>query len=51
MAEALLQHVSEKVDKELNEIEASKLKDLGKSREHYENLAETLSRDVSKQGS
>lgn len=51
MAEARLQHVSEKVDKELNEIEASKLKDLGKSREHYENLAETLSRDVSKQGS
>ncbi len=51
MAEARLQYVSEKVDKELNEIEASKLKDLGKSREHYENLAETLSRDVSQQGS
>ncbi len=51
MAEARLQYVSEKVDKELNEIEVSKLKDLGKSREHYENLAETLSRDVSQQGS
>ena len=51
MAEARLQNVSEKVDKELNEIETSKLKDLGKSREHYENLAETLSRDVSQQGS
>jgi len=51
MAEARLQNVSEKVDKELNEIEVSKLKDLGKSREHYENLAETLSRDVSQQGS
>ena len=50
MAEARLQNVSEKVDKELNEIETSKLKDLGKSREHYENLAETLSRDVSQQG-
>ena len=34
MAEARLQYVSEKVDKELNEIEVSKLKDLGKSREH-----------------
>ncbi len=50
MAEARLQHVSEKVDKELNEIEASKLKDLGKSREHYEQLAETLTKDVSQQG-
>ena len=51
MAEARLQYVSEKVDKELNEIEVSKLKELGKSREHYENLAETLSKDVSQQGS
>jgi len=50
MAEARLQYVSEKVDKELNEIEVSKLKELGKSREHYENLAETLSKDVSQQG-
>ena len=51
MAEARLQYVSEKVDKELNEIEVSQLKELGKSREHYENLAETLSKDVSQQGS
>jgi len=50
MAEARLQNVSEQVDKELNEIEASKLKDLGKSREHYEQLAETLTKDVSQQG-
>lgn len=50
MAEARLQYVSEKVDSELNEIEASKLNDLGKSREHYENLAENLSKDVSQQG-
>jgi len=50
MAEARLQYVSEQVDKELNEIEASKLKDLGKSREHYEQLAETLTKDVSQQG-
>ncbi len=51
MAEARLQYVSTKVDKELNEIEKSKLKDLGKSREHYEQLAEHLTRDVSQQGS
>lgn len=50
MAEARLQNVSEQVDKELNEIEASTLKDLGKSREHYEQLAETLTKDVSQQG-
>ena len=47
MAEARLQYVSQKVDKELNDIEESKLKDLGKSREHYEQLAENLTRDVS----
>lgn len=51
MAEARLQYVSKKVDKELNEIEESKLKETGKTREHYEQLAETLTRDVSKQGS
>jgi len=50
MAEVRLQNVSEQIDKELNEIEASKLKDLGKSREHYEQLAETLTKDVSQQG-
>ncbi|MFB5624030.1 MAG: cation-binding protein, partial [Nitrosopumilus sp.] len=50
MAEARLQYVSEKVDKELNEIESSKLKDLGKSREHYEKLAENLTKDVYAQG-
>ena len=51
MAEARLQYVSKKVDMELNEIEESKLKETGKTREHYEQLAETLIRDVSKQGS
>ena len=49
MAEARLQYVSEKVDKELNEIEDSKLNDLGKSREHYEELAENLTRNVANQ--
>ena len=51
MAEARLQYVAEKVDKELGEIEESKLNDLGKSREHYEQLVENLTRDVSQQGS
>ncbi len=50
MAEARLQYVSEKVDKELNEIEQSKLKETGKTREHYEKLAETLTNDVSIHG-
>ncbi len=47
MAEARLQYVAKKVDKELNDIEESKLKETGKTREHYEQLAETLIRDVS----
>ncbi|HET9009883.1 MAG TPA: hemerythrin domain-containing protein [Nitrosarchaeum sp.] len=50
MAEARLQYVSKKVDQELNDIEESKLKETGKTREHYEQLAETLIRDVSQQG-
>ena len=51
MAEARLQYVSKKVDKELNEIEKSKLDEIGKTREHYEQLAEDLTKDVSQQGS
>ena len=50
MAEARLQYVSEKVDKELTEIEKSKLDELGKTREHYEQLAENLTKNVSEQG-
>jgi hemerythrin-like domain-containing protein len=50
MAEARLQYVSKKVDQELNEIEESKLKETGKTREHYEKLAENLAHDISKQG-
>lgn len=50
MAEARLQYVSEKVDQELTEIEKSKLEELGKSRAHYEQLAENLTKDVSEQG-
>ena len=51
MAEARLQYVSEKVDKELSEIEKSKLTELGKTREHYEQLAENLAKNISQQGS
>lgn len=50
MAEARLQYVSKKVDDELNEIEKTQLNDLGKSRKHYEKLAENLSKDISEQG-
>ena len=51
MAEARLQYVAEKVDKELNEIEKTKLNELGKPREHYEQIVENLSKDISQQGS
>jgi hemerythrin-like domain-containing protein len=51
MAEARLQYVSEKVDRELTKIEKSKLDEIGKTREHYEQLAENLTKDVSQQGS
>lgn len=47
MAEARLQYVSEKVDKELNKIEESKLREIGKTRTHYEKLVENLEKDVS----
>jgi len=49
MAEARLQYVSEKVDRELKNIEESKLKETGKTRDHYEKLVESLTADVSKQ--
>ena len=50
IAEARLQYVSKKIDKELYEIEESKLKEIGKTREYYEQLAETLTKDVSQHG-
>jgi len=49
MAEARLQYVSEKVDRELTNIEESKLKEIGKTREHYEKLVESLTEDIVKQ--
>jgi hemerythrin-like domain-containing protein len=51
MAEARLQYVSEKVDRQLNNIEESKLKEIGKTRGQYEKLVEILTEDVSKQES
>jgi hemerythrin-like domain-containing protein len=42
MAEARLQYIAEKVDNELNEIENSKLKEIGHTREHYETIADNL---------
>jgi hemerythrin-like domain-containing protein len=49
MAEARLQYVSEKVDRELNSIEESKLKEIGKTREHYEKLVDSLTKDITNQ--
>lgn len=49
MAESRLQHVSDKVNSELSAIEQSKLNELGKTRDHYEQLAHNITRDVSEQ--
>lgn len=46
MAEARLQYVAKQVDSELNEIENSKLKQLGNDRAHYEKIAEDLSKHL-----
>ena len=51
MAEARLQYVSEKVDRQLNDIEESKLKETGKTRDQYEKLVESLTENVLKQES
>jgi hemerythrin-like domain-containing protein len=49
MAEARLQYVADQVDKELNQIEETKLKDTGKTRADFEKLAEDLSKNISEQ--
>ena len=49
MAEARLQYVADQVDKELNQIEETKLKDTGKSRADFEKLAEDISKNISEQ--
>jgi len=49
MAEARLQHVASQVDKELNQIEETKLKETGKTRADFEKLVEDLSKNISEQ--
>ena len=48
MAEARLQYMSAKVDKDLVNFEESKLKETGKTREHYEKLVENITENISK---
>ena len=47
MAEARLQHVSKQVDEELNQIEKTKLDEIGKTREQYEKIADEFSKKIS----
>ena len=50
MADARLQYVSAKVDGELGSIESEQLHTIGKTRQHYEQLASDLESNVSEQG-
>jgi len=47
MAEARLQHVSQQVDDELNQIEKIKLDEIGKTRKEYELIAEEFQNKIS----
>ena len=47
MAEARLNHAAKDVDKNLEEVEEKKLKELGKTRSDYETLADDLEKTVS----
>ena len=51
MAEARLQHVSQQVDTELNQIEKSKFEEIGKPRDYYENIAEEFSKKIKQESS
>lgn len=42
MADARLQNVSSQVDQQLNEIENAKFEEIGKTRKHYEEIADNL---------
>jgi hemerythrin-like domain-containing protein len=46
MAEARLQHVAQQVDNELNQIEKTKLFQIGKTREEYEKIAEEYNKKI-----
>mgnify|MGYP006118553227 CR=1 FL=1 len=47
MAEARLNHVAKDIDKNLEDVEEKKLKELGKTRSDYELLADDLEKSVS----
>ena len=47
MAEARLNHTAKDVDKNLEDVEEKKLKELGKTRSDYETLADDLEKSVS----
>lgn len=47
MADMRLQNVSENINKELTQVEEAKLKETGKPRQYYENLADDLSKQFS----
>lgn len=49
MAEARLQNVSQQVDDELNQIEKSKLEEIGKTRAQYEQIAEEFSKKINQE--
>ena len=49
MAEARLQHVSKKVDGELGQVEDKQLGVIGKDRQYYERMADSLERNVAGQ--
>ena len=47
MADARLNYAAKDVDKNINDIEEKKLKELGKTRLHYESLVDELEKNVS----
>ena len=49
MAEARLQNVSKQVDEELNQVEKTKLEEIGKTREQYEQIAEEFSKKINQE--
>ena len=49
MAEARLQTVSKLIDDELNQVEKTKLDEIGKTRNEYEQIAEDFSKKLSKE--
>ncbi len=49
MADARLQNVSQQVDDELNQIEKSKLEEIGKTRDQYEQIADEFSKKINQE--